>query len=115
MAVVPDTSDIRVAQGSDATVRIPDVSVDGVLVVDFTGWTFRAQLRPFATSPDLYYTFPAEDIATEAPDVLLRLPAAISSAFEWFYACYGVEAVAPDGTVQRIAQGLFQLDPETTR
>ena len=114
MPVVPTDSPVIVAQGSDATIRVADVMVDGVPVASFAGWSFRAAIRPYRTAPDTYYSFPPEDISTDAPDVLLSLPAEITAAFPWYYAVYDVEADLPGGGTQRIAQGSFQLHPEVT-
>jgi hypothetical protein len=113
VVVVSGNDPIVLQQGADLLV-VSLVEVDGVPVADLTGWTIRSQIRPYRTAPELYYEFDPDNISTDAPNVELLLPAADSTQFDWYYGYYDIEAVDPIGPVHRIAQGWFQVDPETT-
>lgn len=116
MAVTPVESPLRVAQGSDAVVRIHDLAVDGVPVTSFAGWTFRAQIRAHKLATVTLHVASALDFVTsQPPDLIWKIPASATTGVTWYYGYYDVEAVDPASQIQRIAQGLFALDPETTR
>ena len=95
---------------------------DGVTPLDLTGWTARAQVRPDATSPTLYWTWSTAPAAGEGTaeiighEVGIELTAAESAQFGWGGpAGYDLELTSPDGRVLIVAAGAVHITRNYTR
>lgn len=77
-------------------------------------WTARSQVRRDPGSPDVLHELAASVNADGS--VVIAIPAAVSSAFEWRYGRYDVEATNADASVRlRVASGTVTISPEVTR
>ena len=91
---------------------------------NLTGWSGRAQFRPDVDSPTLYYEMTTENggIIIDGPNgtVVMFIPDADSSAFDWNEAVYGLELQDDTGAttppdVRRLTYGDVEAFDETTR
>ena len=84
--------------------------------VDLRDWVARMQVRRTWHSVEVLWS--AEGLFTVNGldgEVVLEVPAAISSAWAWRSGVYDVEIVAVDGQVVRLAQGRITVANEVTR
>lgn len=115
MAVLnPDTLDYlwRIEQGESEVLTIP-VTDDGEPLT-VTGWPVDAKITTNPGGPTLY-AFPAELATSVGTDVLLRVPAAVSSVWTFSVGWFRVRITNPDSDpeepkVHRILQGPVLVD-----
>lgn len=105
--------DLVIDQGSGYTVKFP-VLDSASQSQNLTGWTVRGQARYVVGDPTVLHDF-ADELSTSGSDVLLTVPAAVSSAWEWSFAAYDIELIAPGGAVTRLVEGHVIVRPEVTR
>lgn len=105
--------DLRIDQGATLVLDIECLDDLGK-PIDLTGYTAAAQVR--YRYPD---TNPAAIFSVElgeAPGVVsLKLGAAQTAALAKPFGVWDCELTAPDGTVQRLAEGRVVISPEVTR
>jgi len=114
---------LRIDQGSTYkhTFTYTDELTD--LPVPLTGYSCRAQIRPFLEADDADLMFDGDDGAkgnvaiVDAPNgkVLLTVPASISDAWTQEEAVYDVEVVDSGGEPFRIVQGQVFINKQVTR
>jgi hypothetical protein len=102
--------DLIVEQGADYQVTFPVLGLDagGTLA----GWTATGQIRAGYTSSTVLHTLA---LTLTGTNVVLRVPAATSSAWAFSLGRYDVELTAPDGAVTRLVEGSVVVRPEITR
>lgn len=113
------SDDLVIKQGTDPDIRIPNVrDASGVLITTWTGFSVRGQVRERPESPTVLHEWTSQGGAPNATfdgsDVVLSLPAAVSTAFTWTRARYDVELTDSDGKVARIAEGHITVSREIT-
>lgn len=108
--------DLRINQGETFQFAIP-VYQPGGGDADLTGSTVRGQIRSYAASPVALYEWSsaALNLAFEGNDVVLTVPAAASSAWDWRTGQWSVELTDVDGNVTRLVEGYVIVHPEVTR
>lgn len=107
--------DLLIAQGSTWGLIIPVINPDGT-AADLTGWEPRAQVRKNVKDSTVLYEWSVDDgnASIEESNVILTVPAPVSSAWTWRQGAYDVEVF--NGTqVVRLTQGTIRVDPEVTR
>lgn len=102
--------DLIVDQGTDYERSIPILGLDDG--ADLVGWTTSGQIRNSYASVSVLHTL---DLTLVGTSVVLRIPAAVSSAWGWRLARYDLEVEAPDGKVTRLVEGSVVVRPEITR
>jgi hypothetical protein len=112
---------ILVEQGSTWRVVLTVYDEDGD-PVDLTGYTARMQVREAvdSLSPVFSLTTPEGSpggitITGPAGQVELLIPDETSTAWTWTFGVYDLELVSPDGDVDRLLKGEFEVDREVTR
>lgn len=105
--------DIVINQGADYTVAFP-VKDEAQQPQDLSGWSVRCQARRTASDTTVLHDFAAE-LSLVGTDVVLAVPAAVSSEWAWTCAGYDLEVVAPAGAVSRLVEGHVIVRPEITR
>lgn len=115
--------DIRIKQG--ATFEAGITIDENGSPVDITGWTFRGQIRPTYSSSTLTVSFTIAITDALNGEALMSLTATQTALIPVNPAtgyrkrvtnfAYDVEAVKPDGTVYRIAEGAAEVSPEVTK
>ena len=92
-------------------------SVTGA-IIDLTGYTARMQIRASVESATkLYDSTTLGDITVSGSfgDVLLEIPAAVTTAWTFRNAVYDLEIIDGSGKVTRLVQGTVIVSPEVTR
>lgn len=112
---------IIVEQGSTWRVALTVYDESGA-PVDLTGYTARMQVRETldAAEPLLTLTTPETSpggITIDGPAGRLTLLIAdeMSTAWAWTFGVYDLELASPDGDVDRLLKGEFEVDREVTR
>lgn len=105
--------DVVIDQGSDYEVTFPVLDEAGD-PQDLDGWAVRSQVRKLISDVELLHDF-ADQLSLEGSDVLLAIPAAVSTSWAWTSAVYDVELVAPNDEVTRLVEGRVIVRPEVTR
>jgi hypothetical protein len=110
------TTQLSIPQGATWNFAWPIVTPEGE-PVDLTGWSARAQVRPFIISTDVLHEWSSEvdTILFQENRLVLACTPSISSAWEWTEGVYDVEATDTDGAVWRVAEGKVYVRPEVTR
>jgi len=105
--------DLRIDQGATLALEI-ECRDDLGQPMDLSGYTAAAQIRYRHSDPDPAAVFmPAMN---EEPGLLsLKLTAGQSTALSRPYGVWDCELTAPDGTVQRLAEGKVTISPEVTK
>lgn len=85
--------------------------------LDFTGFKFLMELRPYVRSKRIYDTMSTDNgrITTEGGQVTLKFPAAVTAEYKFDSAVYDLIALSEDGLRYRIAEGQIEFYPEVTR
>lgn len=104
--------DLIVDQGADYRRTIPVLRDDGQPVETLDGWQVAGQIRAGYASTTVLHQL---DVTVSGTDVLLRIPAAVSSTWAFRLARYDLELQAPDGTTTRLVEGSVVVRPEITR
>ena len=105
--------DLVINQGADFSVTFPVLDT-GDQPQDLAGWSARAQVRDRDTDPEPLHDF-ADELAVTESDIVLTVPAAVSSAWSWTHGRYDLELVSPSGGVTRLVEGAVIMRPEITR
>lgn len=104
--------DLIVDQGADYERSIPVLGEDGQSVETLAGWSVAGQIRASYLSTMVLHQL---DVTVSGTDVLLSIPAAVSSAWAFRLARHDIELTAPDGAVTRLIEGSVLVRPEITR
>lgn len=109
-------SSFIIKQGTDSGMYWPVLKSGTNAPVNFVGWTGEAQLRS-VNSDRLLYTFSTATGTMLLGDskVTLLWTNAVTSAWTWNQAKYGIELTSPDGKKVRIKQGIVTLSRENVR
>jgi hypothetical protein len=108
------TDRLTVLQGATWETRWPILDTDGQ-PYDLTGWTVQSQVRASATDVTVLFDFAATGNATTLDNnVVLTIPADVSSAWTWTEGVFDIELHNADAVV-RITQGTIEVNPEVTR
>lgn len=107
---------LRINQGETFQVAIPVLDANNSPVA-LSGMTVRGQIRTHAAAPTVLHewTLVNSGLAFDVNDVILKVPAATSSAWTWRTATYDLELVDTDGNVTRLVEGHVIVHPEVTR
>lgn len=105
--------DLRIEQGADYEVVVPVLDKSDQ-PIDVTGWSARGQIRRTVTDKDVAYEL-TEGLSLDDGRLMLSIPAAVSSEWDWRYGIYDVELVSPDSTVTRFLTGYVYVSREVTR
>jgi hypothetical protein len=107
--------DLRINQGETFRVSIPVLDEDGD-PVSLSGMTAVAQARDLAADALLHeWTVVNSGIAFDAHKVVLKVPAATSSAWTWRDARYALELTDGSSNVTRLVEGYVIVHPEVVR
>jgi hypothetical protein len=108
--------DLRINQGETFKLAIPVLDDDGNPVT-LSGMTARGQVRSYATSSTVLYEWSTANgnLAFNANDVVITVPATASTAWTWKTAAYDVELADDAGAVTRLVEGHVVVHPEVTR
>lgn len=85
--------------------------------LDFDGFSFIMQLRPYVKAKKVLDTMSSENgrIQAEGGKIKLSFPADVTETYKFDSAVYDLIAVSKDGLRYRIAQGHIEFYPEVTR
>jgi hypothetical protein len=110
--------DLRLNQGETFRVSIPVLDAEGngdpSLLI---GITAKAQIRTYAASPVVLYEWSAANgnIAYNVNNVVLTIPAAASSLWNFRTGQWDLELSDDAGATTRLVEGMVIVHPETTR
>lgn len=111
--------DLTVIQGEDWAEAWPVLDINGSPLTITSGYTVRAQVRPYVLSSTVLHQWTGPDANTTlaGSTLTLKIPAATSAAWDpGWGGVYDVELVeTATGRVSRLAEGTIQLDPNVTR
>lgn len=84
--------------------------------LDFNGYSFIMELRPYIGSKRLFDTMSTENgrITVDFGKVILKFPAEITAEYTFDSAVYDLIAVSEDGLRYRIAEGQIEFYPGVT-
>jgi hypothetical protein len=103
--------DLIVKQGRDHVETFPVLGLAEGDTLD--GWTFAGQIRAsYAPSAPLLHTL---DLSVSGQNLIVRIPHAASSAWDWRLARYDVEYIAPDGFRDDFLEGAVVVRSTVTR
>ena len=107
---------LRINQGETFQVAIPVLDSNGSPVA-LSGMTARGQVRTHAADSTTLYEWSTvtNNLAFDANNVVLTVPAVTSSAWTWRTGQYDVELVDGSGSVTRLVEGYVVVHPEVTR
>ena len=107
---------LRINQGETFQLAIPVLDANGA-PVSLSGMTARGQIRSHAADATVLHewTLLNAGLAFSSNNVVLKVPAATSSAWTFRTAQYDVELVDTDGSVTRLVDGHVIVHPEITR
>ena len=107
---------LRINQGETFQVAIPVLDENGTQV-DLSGMTARGQIRARTADATVLHewTLVNSGLAFDTNNVVLKVPAATSSAWAWRVAEYDLELTDGDGNVTRLVEGHVIISPEVTR
>ena len=113
-------TNLVIKQGADAEIRIEDVKdANDVLITNWSGFSFKAQVRDRASSATVLHEWTSQGATPNATfsgsDVVLAVPAAVSSAWTFKYGRVDFELTGPDSKVARLDSAWIVVDPEVTR
>jgi hypothetical protein len=100
--------DLIIEQGSDfeVTWNLGDL-------LDTSEWTAAGQIRAYATAEDVLHEL---DVTVVDKVVTLKVPAAVSAAWEFRAGVYDLEVSSASlDRVMRVAKGRVRVDAEITR
>lgn len=85
--------------------------------LDFGGYSFVMELRPYVRSKRIYDTMSTDNgrISVDGGKVTLKFPADVTAGYKFETAVYDLIAVSEDGLRYRIAEGQIEFYPEVTR
>jgi hypothetical protein len=106
--------DLRINQGETFQVSIPVLDEDGD-PVSLSGTTAKAQARSLDDDSLLYEWTAPTGIAFDAHKVVVKVPAATSSAWTWRGARYALELTDGSSNVTRLVEGYVIVHPEVVR
>lgn len=105
--------DLRIDQGATLVLEM-ECQDDLGQPMDLTNYTAAAQIRYRHSDPDPAAVFTI--VLGEEPGLVsLKLPATQSAALSKPFGVWDCELTAPDGSVQRLAEGKVSVSPEVTR
>ena len=107
---------LRINQGETFQIAIPVLDTNDSPVI-LTGMTAIGQIRTHAADPTVLYEWSvgANNLAFDTNNVVLKVPAATSSAWTFRTASYDVELTDSSGVVTRLVEGHVIVHPEITR
>lgn len=104
--------DLKIKQGADYQRSIPILDQMDQPTPE-PGWTVTGKIRDsLAPNSTLLHTL---DVTISGTNVLLRVPAATSSAWTWRLGRYDVELTDTNGIVLDFLEGAVVVYPEATR
>lgn len=103
--------DLIVDQGSDYELTVPVLDGAGQ-PLSLASWAAAGQVRASTSSSTILHTL---SLTTVGTTVVLRIPAAASTAWTWRSGRYDVELTGPTGDVIRLLEGLVLVRPQVTR
>lgn len=85
--------------------------------LDFGGYSFQMELRPYVRSKRVFDTMSTENgrITVDGCRVTMHFPADVTVAYKFDTAVYDLIATSEDGLHYRIAEGQIDFYPEVTR
>lgn len=102
--------DLIVDQGADYERTIPVLDQAGQPVT-LAGWTAAGQVRDSYAAATVLHTLA---LTLSGSSVVLRIPAATSTAWPWRFGRYDLELTAPDGAVTRFLEGAVVVRAQIT-
>lgn len=108
--------DLRLNQGETFQIAIPVLDEDGD-PVSLSGMTARGQIRSHAASPTVLYEWSTlnNNVALDGNDVVLTVPAAVSSLWAFRTGQWSLEIDDGAGTTTRLVDGFVIVHPEVVR
>lgn len=108
---------LSIPQGTTYAVEWPILTEDTAEPIDPTGYTARAQARPYTDSGEVLYEWSTTNGTLAFFDNRLRLTvgADVSSAWTWDHAVFDIEIYAPSGATYRVVSGVIDIVSEVTR
>lgn len=105
--------DLLIPQGATWEMHWPIQNTDKS-DADLSGWDARSQVRASRSDDTVLHEF---DASVSGSDVVLKVSAAESSAWDWRQGVYDVELFKDEAVVRvvRVTQGTITVDLETTR
>jgi len=114
------TVDLTIPQGTSWAIGFPLLDEDSNPIIDTTGWSARAQVRPTRTHSSVLFEWSSEGdkpgrIVFENGVVNLYVRPEHSSAWVWTRGVWDLEITDADGDVFRPVGGHVWVDQEVTR
>lgn len=112
-----DKVKLSIPQGTTYVATFNYTDKTGV-AIPLTGYTARCQFRGAIDDVTPLYNSETLGDITITPltgSVVLKIPAAVTTAWTWRSAVYDLELVASDGSVTRLVRGSVRVSPEITR
>lgn len=116
--------DILIEQGASFSKQFTLKDGNGT-AIDITGYTFRSQIRKTYSDPGTVASFTCAIVTaasgifsislTAVETAALQVPKASGAKKTLVQCAWDLEAVKPDTTVLRIAEGIASISPEVTR
>lgn len=108
--------DMRINQGETWSIAFPVLDANGIPLT-VNGWTARAQVRQYTTSPGTLFEWSTAigNATVAGTTVTLRLTPADTATWFWGSALYDIELSDPSGNITRLVEGKVLVDPEVTR
>ena len=112
---------ITVDQGATFILELQKTEDDEITPIDLTGCVIRMQVRASPGDATVLAEFgtvlPLTGIVLDGPNgtMTLTITDEISAAWTFANGVYDIEIAFPGGTVERLVQGKFLVDPEVTR
>jgi hypothetical protein len=107
--------DLRINQGETYQVAIPVLDEDGD-PVSLSGVTAKAQARSLDDDSLLHeWTVANSGLAFDEHKVVVKVPAATSSAWTWRIGRYDLELTDGSSNVTRLVEGYVLVKPEVVR
>lgn len=89
--------------------------LQSITLSDVTGWSFAAQIRSSAASPEVLAEWTPEQLEAHPYALILPIDPETSSSWTWSRGVLGIEARTPEGQVIRIMQHPVTLNRELVR
>lgn len=110
--------DFIVEQGTTFSIYFQWKDSEGNVNV-LTDYKARLQARKTFTAPDVLIDASTENglisINADIGEIVVELPASLTSGFNWRRGVYDLELESPDGEVTRLIHGVITISFEVTR